>query len=473
MQTLTLTFDNGPQPLYQQLYKRLAEEISSGRMKPGERLPSKRGLGDHLQISVNTVAGAYEMLTEEGYIESRPRSGFVVARIPQPIASKKTVGAPAPTPSVAPVPQAYRYDLRTSLVDPDAFPFSTWAKLTKNVMMRGKSLLAPGEAQGERVLREVLMEHLREFRGVNASAEQMVIGAGMEYLLGLLAKLTDAQTAYALEDPGYVKNRRILDNNGVPYKLIEMDASGMRVDRLRTSGAAVAYITPTHQYPMGTTMPVGRRLELIAWAEETAGRTIIEDDYDSEFRYSGRPVPSLSGLTSSEKVVYIGTMSRSISPSVRIAYMVLPNTLLQEYRRRFGIYACTVSVFEQNTLAEFITGGHLVRHLNRVRTLCRKRRDLLVSLLEHAFGARIRIGGSTVGLHLLATLSDGPGEKAMRSRAEAVGIRLTGLSEYRGSPSTRIPCNTVVLGYAALKEADIRQIVKLLASAWSPALRIH
>lgn len=466
MQNLTLTFDNGTQPLYQQLYKRLAEEISSGRMKPGERLPSKRGLSAHLQISVNTVAGAYEMLAEEGYIESRPRCGFFVARIPQAIATRKSVLPPTPERAVS-VRQTFRYDLRTSLVDPDAFPFSTWAKLTKKVMMRGKSLLAPGEAQGERVLREALMEHLREFRGVNASADQMVIGAGMEYLLGLLAKLTGGRTAYALEDPGYVKNRTILDNNSVRYKLIEMDNSGMRVDHLRKSGAAVAYITPTHQYPMGTTMPVGRRLELIAWAEEKAGRYIIEDDYDSEFRYSGRPVPSLSGLTSSEKIIYIGTMSRAISPSVRIAYMVLPRALLQEYRHRFGIYACTVSVFEQNTLAVFITGGHLVRHLNRVRTLCRKRRDLLVSLLESEFGARIRIGGSNVGLHLLATLSGGPGEKAMRSRAESSGIRLTGLSEYRGSPSTRIPRSTVVLGYASLKEADIRQIVKLLACAWA------
>ncbi len=464
MDALTLIF-TGSKPLYHQLYKKLADDISSGHIKPSERLPSKRKLGEHLQISVNTVDTAYQMLADEGYIESRPRSGFFVVRILKnvtPLHSAPTQAAPRKTSPASNI----KFDLRTSLVDPDVFPFATWAKLTKKVMTRGKSLLAPGEAQGELVLREALMEHLREFRAVNAAATQMVMGAGMEYLLGLLTKITGSHAVYALEDPGYVKNRRILENNGVHYVMLGMDAFGMRPELLRDSGANIAYITPTHQYPMGTTMPVGRRLELIAWAEEKPGRYIIEDEYDSEFRYSGKPVPSLSGLTSSEKVIYIGTMSRSIAPSVRIAYMILPETLLREYRRRFDIYSCTVSVFEQHTLAEFIVGGHLVRHLNRVRTLCRKRRDLLVSLLEDAFGTPLRISGANVGLHLLVTLSGGPGEKAMKVRAAEKGIRLTGLSEYADSPALAIPRNTVVIGYAALKENDIKQIVQLLSSAW-------
>ncbi len=465
MDALTLTF-SGSKPLYHQLYKKLADEIASGHIKPGERLPSKRMLGEHLQLSVNTVDGAYQMLVDEGYIESRPRSGFFVIEIPKSVKSLKP--EPIRSSALNPSPASdFKYDLRTSLVDPDVFPFATWAKLTKKVMTRGKSLLAPGEAQGERVLRDVLMEHLREFRAVNAVASQMVIGAGMEYLLSLLTKITGPDAMYALEDPGYVKNRRILENNRVPYTLLGMDASGMRPDLLRSSAADIAYITPTHQFPMGTTMPVGRRLELIAWAEEKAGRYIIEDDYDSEFRYSGRPIPSLSGLTSSEKVIYIGTMSRSIAPSVRIAYMVLPEMLLQEYRRRFDGYSCTVSVFEQLTLAEFIAGGHLVRHLNRVRTLCRKRRDLLITLLKAAFGTRVRISGSNIGLHLLVTLSGGPGEKGMKARAAREGIRLTGVSEYAERTDTVIPRNTVVIGYAALKENEIAQIVKLLASAWA------
>ncbi len=465
MDALTLTF-SGTKPLYHQLYKKLADEIASGHIKPGERLPSKRMLGDHLQISVNTVDGAYQILADEGYIESRPRSGFFVIEIPKAVKSLQSVPSRSTAHDPSPPPD-FKYDLRTSLVDPDVFPFATWAKLTKKVMTRGKSLLAPGEAQGELVLREALMEHLREFRAVDAVTSQMVIGAGMEYLLTLLTKITGSDVLYALEDPGYVKNRRILQNNRVPYTLLGMDDSGMRPDLLRSSGADIAYITPTHQFPMGTTMPVGRRLELIAWAEEKAGRYIIEDDYDSEFRYLGRPIPSLSGLTSSEKVIYIGTMSRSIAPSVRIAYMVLPETLLREYRRRFEGYSCTVSVFEQLTLAEFIAGGHLVRHLNRVRTLCRKRRDLLISLLKAAFGSRVRISGSNVGLHLLVTLSGGPGEKGMKTRAAKEGIRLTGVSEYRERSDTVIPRNTVVIGYAALKENDIAQIIELLASAWA------
>ena len=466
MQSLTIHFTKGTLPLYQQLYKSFTDEISSGRLKPGERLPSKRRLGEHLQISVNTVDGAYQMLAAEGYIESRPRSGFVVSPMPLSVTPVRAVPT-KPVEEKLQKRQDYRYDLRTSLVDSDAFPFATWAKLTKKVMMRGKTLLAPGDAQGERYLRDALIRHLGEFRAVKATADQIVIGAGMEYLLGLLVKLTGAQSAYALEDPGYVKNRLILDNNGISFTLIGLDSSGMRPDLLRKSGAAVAYITPTHQYPLGMTMPVGRRLELIAWAEEKPGRYIIEDDYDSEFRYSGRPVPSLSGLTRSEKVIYIGTMSRSIAPSVRIAFLVLPHDLLAEYRRRFGSYSCTVSVFEQITLAEFIAGGHLVRHLNRVRTLCHKRRDQFITLLEKTFGSRLSISGSAVGLHLLLTLHGGPGEKAMRTRAATKGIRLTGLSEYAGSPATKIPRNTVVVGYAALKDADIAKVVGLLAAAWT------
>jgi GntR family transcriptional regulator/MocR family aminotransferase len=464
MDTLTLTFASGARPLYEQLYRRIADEIASGRLQAGEKLPSKRALGAHLQISVNTVDGAYRMLADEGYLESRPRSGFFVLALPKPLA------APAPRPAAAanppPAGAACRYDLRTGLVDPDTFQPDLWLKLARKVMPRMGAHLAAGDPQGERSLREGLTRHLREFRALDASPDQMVVGAGMEYLLGLLAKLTGDGAVYALEDPGYPKLRTVLANSGVAHRFVGMDAAGMRPDLLRASGADVAYVTPTHQYPMGITMPVGRRLELIAWAEERRGRYIVEDDYDSEFRYAGRPVPSMTGLTSSEKVVYIGTMSRSLAPSTRCAYMVLPPTLLTAFRRRFGTYACTVSMLEQHLLAEFIGGGLLVRHLNRARTLYRRRRERLLAELERAFGDRLRIHGANVGLHLLATLAGGPGEKAMKARAAEQGVRLAGVTDYAASEAAHTTRNTVVVGYAALRDAEIAPAVRRLAVAW-------
>jgi GntR family transcriptional regulator/MocR family aminotransferase len=291
----------------------------------------------------------------------------------------------------------------------------------------------------------------------------------MEYLLGLLAKLTGDGAVYALEDPGYPKLRTVLANSGVAHRFVGLDEAGMRPDRLRASGADVAYVTPTHQYPMGITMPVGRRLELVAWAEERRGRYIVEDDYDSEFRYAGRPVPSMTGLTRSEKVVYIGTMSRSLAPSTRCAYMVLPPALLAAFRQRFGTYACTVSMLEQHLLAAFIGDGLLVRHLNRARTLYRRRRERLLDALGGAFGDRLRIHGANVGLHLLATLAGGPGEKAMKARAAEKGVRLAGVTDFAASDAARLPRNTVVIGYAALHDAEIAPVVRRLAAAWATA----
>lgn len=463
MDLLTFTFESGGRPLYEQLYRRIAGEIAGGRLRAGERLPSKRKLGEHLRVSVNTVDGAYRMLVDEGYVEARPRSGFFAAALPAPLAAPP----PRPAPDAKPAEgAACRYDLRTGLVDPDTFQADLWLKLARKVLSRMGAHLAAGDPQGERVLREGLTRHLREFRALDAAPEQMVVGAGMEYLLGLLAGITGEGAVYALEDPGYPKLRAVLANGGVPMRFVGLDDAGMRPDRLRASGADVAYVTPTHQYPTGVTMPVGRRLELIAWAEERRGRYIVEDDYDSEFRYAGRPVPSMTGLTRSERVVYIGTMSRALAPSTRFAYMVLPPALLAVFRERFGTYACTVSMFEQLLLAEFIGTGMLVRHLNRARALYRRRRERLLAELDRAFGGRVRIRGANVGLHLLATLAGGPGEAAMKTRAAREGVRLAGASDFVASAAARVPRNTVVLGYAALRDADVAAAVRRLAAAW-------
>ncbi len=471
MDVLTITF-NADTPMYTQLYRRLADDMTAGRLRPNEKLPSKRRLAEHLGVSVNTIDGAYQMLLEEGYMEARPRSGYYVAALPSPLGR---VRAPPAVPGLPLHPPAtrgqgdgdVRYDLGTSLVDADVFPFVTWARLTKQVLTQGRRLLVRGEAQGERALREALVAHLREFRAVSAEGDRMIIGAGMEYLLGMLVKLTEPDAVYALEDPGYPKLRHILDNNGVRHIPIRLDEHGMRPDLLAKTDARVAYVTPTHQYPMGTTLPVGRRLELIGWAEARSDRWLVEDDYDSEFRYSGRPLPAMSGLTTSDRVVYIGTMSRSIAPSIRLAYMILPEPLMDVYRRRFGMYACTVSVFEQRTLAAFIQGGHLVRHLNRMRTRCGKHRHALIAALTDAFGSRIRITGASVGLHLLVTLADGPEETVMVRSAAQNGVRLHGVSEFVASPTTRVPSRTVVLGYAALRAEQIPDLIHRLQAAWT------
>ena len=455
-------------PLYEQLYRALAADIQSGVLPPGKPLPGRRSMAAQLGVSVNTVDTAYQMLAAEGLAESRPRSGFYVQETggmlqsgaPRPV-------SPAPAPA-APAAPAYRYDLSTTGIDTALFPARSWGRIQRDLLYNSPQLLQRGEAQGDAELRAAIADYLGDFRGVRCTPEQIVVGAGIEYLLGCLAHLFAGGTA-AVENPGYSRARAVLQNSGIPCLPADIDKSGLSAASLTRTGANLCYITPSHHFPTGVTMPAPRRAQLLAWAREQPGRYILEDDYDSEFRFDIRPLPSLQGMAGPDgPVVYLTTFSKSLAPGIRIACMVLPGPLLARYRQDFALYSNTVSRFEQQTLCRFMTGGYFTRHLARMRLTYKKRMEHLTAALTDALGPGLVIRGRHSGLHLLLTLPGAGGEARMVSGAAGAGVRLHGLSEYYLARPELCPPDTVVAGYAALAEEDIGAAAAALARAWRP-----
>ena len=463
-------------PLYEQLYHSLAGEMRSGTLSAGVRMPGKRRLAAELSVSVNTVDAAYQMLAAEGYLESRERSGFYVqeylalpsrpAGLPQPPAPP----VPSPAPPV-------RYDLSTRGVDPGLFPFRTWARLQKELLYSSPELLTHGDAQGDPALRRALAEYLSEYRGVQCGPHQIVVGAGLEYLLSLLAPLLPGKAA--VETPGYPRAKQVLENNGVECCCLPVDEDGLSIEELSRSGASVCYVTPSHQFPTGVTMPAGRRAELLHWAAKRPGeRYIIEDDYDSEFRFDTRPLPSLQGMAGADgPVVYLSTCSRSLAPSIRIAYMVLPEHLLPAWWKTYRLYASTVGRFEQQTLARFITGGYFTRHLARERTAYKARRDALVAALRTSFAPEeLTLAGLHTGLHLLAQLKDPPPDAALRAAARQYGVRCSLLSDYDLTGTAHSAAGTLVLGYGSLADESCASVGETLkrvcTAAWESSVRV-
>ena len=459
MADLTLTLDYASEtPLYEQLCRFVIGEVRSGRLREGEKLPSKRALCEHLRVSRSTVEAAYEILAAEGYVEARARSGYYVRAS---LALESTPTAPPERmPESADRAGRYLYDFSTGDVDTSAFPYASWARINREVVQTMPQLLLLGDARGDPELRLALAEFLRQYRGVRCRPEQIVLGAGGEYLLDLLIRILGPEAAFALEDPGYGGAYRAVRDAGRAFSAIPLDGEGLDATRLAASGASVAFVTPSHQFPTGITMPAGRRAQLLRWAAAAPGRYIVEDDYDSEFRHTTRPIPAMQGMDG-ERVVYLGTFSRTIAPSIRASYMVLPGALLRAYREKYARSASTLSRFEQQTLRLFIERGLYARHLRRVGALYRRRRNLITGLFSRCRG--VRLAGDDAGLHFLMTVGHLP-ERALVERAAAAGVRVRGLSEY--AFAAREPPSTLVLGYAGLDEEDIRKASQRLMEAW-------
>lgn len=456
--TLKLQTDD-KKPLYEQLYRYIIGEIEAGRLKNGEKLPSKRAIGAHLSVSQSTVETAYGMLAAEGYIRAKAKSGYYVsADLYRPVSRQAAPKAPV----VTGLRTAPRYDFSTGAVDTGVFPYASWARLSREVVSGNPQLLQRGEARGDPAFRQALCEFLREYRGVRCESDQIIVGAGLEYLLNVLVQVLPEASVYGLEDPGYLAAWQVLRNHGRQIRMIPLDENGLREDKLRESGATVAFVTPSHQFPMGSTMPVGRRAALLSWAGEREDRFIVEDDYDSEFRYASRPIPAMQSLDDGGKVIYVGTFSRSIAPSIRVAYLVLPRRLLPVYEQRLGFAASTVSRFEQQTLAAFVSRGLYARHLRRAANLYRKKQQLLLEELAKIPDAVV--SGAQAGLHFLLTVP-GKSEGWLVERARAAGVPVRGLSTY--CRECDCPESTLVLGFAGLKLEDIPAAAKALREAFT------
>ena len=448
-------------PLYESLYRHIRQDILDGTLQEGERLPSKRALAEHLRLSVITVESAYQQLEAEGYVYTLPRRGFFVSRVER--SSAPAMAVPVSPPPVSPV---WRLDLRSNQVDHSRFPAATWARLTRQVLSEGGSaFLSPIPHQGLPALRQAIADDLRDFRGMSVSPEQIVIGAGAEYLYMLLAQLLGRDAVFALEDPGYSKIRQVYTRCGAACLPIPLDGQGLDVDALAKSPATVAHISPSHHYPTGVVTSIGRRQALLRWAEAVGG-TIIEDDYDSEFRFSGRPIPTLQSIDRSGRVIYMNTFSQTISPSMRVGFMVLPPRLLEQYRAELDFYACTVPALEQHVLARFLSGGHYEQHLSRMRKEYRIRRaGVLEAFRNSSFAHRITLNEQGAGLHFLLQLHTSQSDEALQRKAEALGVRLGFLSEYAANPSPDY-AHTLVINYAGLDAGRLEDAMRLLETVF-------
>lgn len=451
------------EPLFQQLYIQVKQEIINGNLARNEKLPSKRRLAANLQCSQNTVQTAYNQLVDEGYIFSRAKSGYYVAEL-------DGILNISIEPQIASVGKSradiYVYDFSYQGVDLTCFPFSIWRKLSKNIINEyDKDLLRTGDPQGYPLLRSGIARYLRHSRGVQCAPEQIIISSGTEFLFQLLIQLFDKDYVFAIENPGYEKISMLFKSSRAEYRPITLDKYGMQPDKLDYYSANVACITPSHQFPTGKIMPISRRIQLLNWANEKHDRFIIEDDYDSEFRYSGKPIPSLQGLDQNGKVIYVGAFSKSLTPALRISYMVLPKKLLETYQEKLSFYICPVPTIEQKVLQRFMDEGHFERHLNRMRNLYKQKRERLVSVIREMLPDSV-IDGATAGLHLVLKVGNGLSEAELIQKAAHNGVKVYGISRLFSEQTQDSQSNTLILGFASLKIEEIHIAVSLLKHAW-------
>ncbi len=428
---LTYVFDNSDTPLYEQVYKHIKSDIISGILSPGEKLPSKRSFARNNGISTITIQNAYDQLISEGYVFTVPKKGYYVAninemsRVPAGTSIKLDIKIPER-------PAKFRFDLSNNKINPDNFPFSIWAKLLRETMSeRSRELMEVSPTGGIYELRAAIADYLKSFRGMLVDPDQIVIGAGTEYLSGLRIQILGKKKKYCIENPGYKKLAQIYKQYHIECGFADIDDSGISVDSLHKSGADIAHISPNHHFPTGITMPANRRYEVLAWANEEAGRYIIEDDYDSEFRTNGKPLPTLFSIDACEKVIYMNTFSKSLTPTIRISYMILPVHLANIFYSRLSFYSCTVSNFEQYTLASFIDRGYFEKHINRMRLYYIRQRKRLISCIENSsLKDKCEIIENKSGLHFLLRLRTDIPDEVLKEKMKESGIKIQSLSEF-------------------------------------------
>lgn len=412
--------DKRDKALYEQLYEGIRDDILSGKLREGEKLPSKRALAESRRVSVITAENAYSQLIAEGYVRAEQRSGYFVqysggvTRLPAADISE-SAGEPQDE-ETAPEQSA----------NADLFPFSVWTRLMRSVILeKNTALLRPVTSGGAMELRRAISGYLYRTRGFRHPPERIIIGAGTEYLYNLLIQLLGRDKRYGIEDPAFEKLPKIYALNGVDFEYIPLDESGMSAAELEKRRVDVAHISPAHHFPTGIVMPISRRREIMLYAEQS-GSFIIEDDYDSEFHRGGRPVPSMFSLDGAGNVIYVNTFSRTIAPSVRISYMCLPERLYSLWRERLGFYACPVPAFEQYTLARFIGEGYFERHISRSRKRYKRIRELVLGFIARFPEAEVF--EENAGLHFTARLSARADE--IVSACAECGIKVTPLSDY-------------------------------------------
>ncbi|MCR4956722.1 MAG: PLP-dependent aminotransferase family protein [Lachnospiraceae bacterium] len=459
---LTYDLQNVEGPLYLHIYQCLKNDITEGKLQAHEKLPSKRTFANNNGISTITIQNAYDQLISEGYIYTVPKKGYYVSDIAKTAvpAVKAKVSYDIHVPKKD---KGILYDLSYNGTDPENFPFSVWAKVSREVMSNCKTeLMTPSPAQGIKELREAIAGHLHSFRGMLVDPNQIIVGAGTEYLYGIIVKLLGEEKTYAIENPGYKKLVKIYGEKGIECKFASMDEKGVMISQLNEVKADVAHICPNHHFPTGLTMPASRRYDVLAWANERSERYIIEDDYDSEFRSEGRPIPTLFSIDGCEKVIYINTFSKSLTPTIRISYMVLPVHLANRFYENMSFLACTVSNFEQYTLAHFIKQGYFEKHINRMRLFyMRQRKSVIDVIKKSALGERCSIRENDAGLHFLLKVDFNIAPRELNQKLLKRGIKINALEDYYLDSGAHEK-NLYIVNYSMLNGEKMKKILGVI-----------
>lgn len=475
--------------LYQQLYEGLRTVILNGSLPAGTQLPATRMLARELGVSRNTVVNAFEQLSAEGYVEGKVGSGTYVSHaLPDMLLhsgqrTDRVSDAPAHRQlsrrgqMVATIPVSVSYDqgapraFRPGIPALDAFPFDIWATLSARYWRKaGPALLGYGEAAGYRPLREAIAEYLQASRGVHCTPDQVIIVTGSQQGLDIAARvLLDVGDAVWVEEPGYAGARGALMSAGARLVPVPVDGEGLDVAAgvAACATARLAYVTPSHQYPLGVTMSLPRRLALLEWARH-AGAWVLEDDYDSEYRYTSRPLPAIQGLDTERRTLYVGTLSKVLLPALRLGYVVVPEDLVAAFVNARALLDRHGPTIEQAVLAAFIREGHFARHIRRMRALYAQRQSVLIEAVTRDLRGMLDVQVAGAGMHVLGWLPAGVDDRLVSRYAADQGLEVPALSAYGMLPQRR---GGLVLGYAAIEEPQIRAGIQRLADVLRSALR--
>ena len=458
-----LTYDlskRGKLPLYDFLYRQIKEDILAKRIKADEKLPSKRQLATHHKISVITVENAYNQLLLEGFIYSREKSGYFVSKIDDMLTPlDKNISFKKAEKE----DKSYILDISSGNTKPENFPFSIWSRLMRQTLSENYTeLLKTVPHKGILELRDAIAEYLYHFKGMKVSSEQIIIGAGTEYLYTLLIQLMGTNAHFSVENPGYKKVSKILSSCGAKWCYTDLDEHGLNLNSLKKSRANIVHTSPTHHYPTGIVMSAQKRRELLNWAYEDSNRYIIEDDYDSEFRFQGRPLPPLFNMDSAGRVIYMNTFSKTIAPSIRISYMVLPYSLLTKYDSTLDFYSSTVPSFDQYTLYKFISEGYYEKHINRTKNSYKTLRDNVIDIISKSkLSEKITITEKDAGLHFLIRINSELPEEEIKKKLALCKIRANFLSDYSYSYDEKF-LNTIVFNYSGIDTESLKNALSVL-----------
>ncbi len=443
--------------MYEFLYEALKEDILSGRIKNDEKLPSKRTFAKHLNVSVKTVENAYEQLLLEGYIRSEEKRGYFVNTL-QTGSKRKSSYASFSTRFKE---ETYLADLTANNIKYDKFPFATWARIMRETLTNyDTTLLKVVPFNGVERLRIAIADHLYHFRGMDVSPDHIIVGAGTEYLYSRLIQLLGKETKYGIENPGYRKITRLYDAAYADWDYVDIDDKGMRTDELYKKEITAIHVSPEHQVPIGFAMPVSRRQELLNWAAEEKERYIIEDDFDCEFRMVGRPIPSMQSMDRNHRVIYMNTFSKAMVPSLRMAYMVLPERLMERYISTMNFYSSTVSGIEQYATASFIEKGYLERHIRRLVSDYKLQREKICRMFRQSpLSAISQIYEDDAGTHFLLHVKTDLSDVEIKWAAKQKGILVRLLSEYCFADADKYR-GILVIHYSDMDDKVLKRVIE-------------